>query len=57
MHDYVQLITKLLSDKEQLTSAIQSLETQLSESQQKCQELEKSNYEAKNKIEDMGRDR
>lgn len=57
MQDYVQLITKLLSDKEDLTTTLQNLESQFVESQQKCHELEKANLELNNKIEEMGKQR
>lgn len=42
MEDYVQLITKLLADKEQLTAALEELEKKLNETQQKCEVLSKS---------------
>ena len=39
MQDYVQLITKLLADKEELTGALEQLEEQLADSHQHCEAL------------------
>lgn len=36
MEDYVQLITKLLADKEELTAALEQLEKKLGESESRC---------------------
>lgn len=42
MEDYVQLITKLLADKEELTATLENLEKKLNESQRKCEILAES---------------
>mgnify|MGYP000893401434 FL=1 len=57
MQDYVQLITKLLADKEELTTALEGLEGQLVESQQRCEGLMRREGEAQGRIEVMGKER
>lgn len=57
MEDYVQLITKLLADKEELTSALEQLEAKASATEQKYEGLLKSHTEASNKVDELTRDR
>ena len=83
MEDYVQLITKLLADKEELTATIEHLETRLAteqknpvesdeerihseleeknqiigELEQRNRKLENCQKEAKEKVEELTRDR
>lgn len=41
MEDYIRLITKLLNDKEELTSSLEKLETEVKETKNKCEVLTK----------------
>lgn len=41
MEDYIRLITKLLNDKEELTSSLERLESEAKEAKGKCEVLAK----------------
>lgn len=57
MEDYVQLITKLLADKEELTTSLEQLESKFQESQRECEELRSNQNQAERKIEELQKDR
>ena len=46
MEDYVQLITKLLADKEELTTTLEQLENKYEASQKEVEELRENQIEA-----------
>lgn len=57
MEDYVQLITKLLADKEELTATLEKLELKMGDSQQRCYQLENSQSKVENRVEELTRER
>lgn len=57
MEDYVQLITKLLADKEELTATLEKLELKMGGTQQRCFQLENSQNEMENRVEELTRER
>lgn len=53
----MQLITKLLADKEELTATLEKLELKMGGTQQRCFQLENSQNEMENRVEDLTRER